>query len=175
MSPPCSRHVTSRLDAEGHNKVALFLNADEPADKKPQTVDNSTKPDIKGKGPAKPSLAQRAAALANGAGNSDVPTEYKVTMTNRASKNLYVFGEREEEDEESGEIGHRRKRREWQGTSFPRSGSRCRHTRRSDVYARYGSPRVQLDTVTVSFVFDHHARKTATSGGTETQAQSTRC
>ena len=104
----CSVRV--RLDAEGHNKVALFLNAEETTDKKP---DMNVKPDIKGKGPAKPSLAQRAAALNNGggAGAGDVPTEYKVTMTNRASQNLYVFGEREEEDEESGEVGHRRKRR----------------------------------------------------------------
>lgn len=41
-----------------------------------------------------------------------VPTEYRLTMQNTASKNMYVFGEKIEDDEETGEEGARKKRRE---------------------------------------------------------------
>ena len=42
-----------------------------------------------------------------------LPTEYKLEMQNSHSKNLFVFGEREEEMEETGDVGHRKRRREW--------------------------------------------------------------
>lgn len=56
----------------------------------------------KGKGPAGGRI---------GAGRP-VPTEYKLSMTNRSSKNLFVFGEKEEDVEDTGEEGHRKRRRE---------------------------------------------------------------
>ena len=61
----------------------------------PQSAESS---DVKGK---------RAASSSDG-----VPTEYRLTMQNTASKNMYVFGERIEDDEETGEEGARKKRRE---------------------------------------------------------------
>lgn len=42
-----------------------------------------------------------------------LPTEYKLEMQNSQSKNLFIFGEREEEMEETGDVGHRKRRREW--------------------------------------------------------------
>lgn len=98
-----SASVSPRLDNEGHNKVALFLENDESKPAVPSAGSSSLKPDIKGKGPAR-----------IGAGRP-VPTEYKLSMTNRASKNLFVFGEKEEDDEATGEEGHRKRRREWLG------------------------------------------------------------
>lgn len=64
---------------------------------------SDAKPDVKGKRPA---AASNAAATGDG-----VPTEYKLTMQNTASKNLYVFGEKIEDDLDTGEEGARKKRR----------------------------------------------------------------
>ncbi|GAA5877750.1 hypothetical protein JCM3774_000744 [Rhodotorula dairenensis] len=61
---------------------------------------SETKPDLKGKRPQ--------SQLGTGDG---VPTEYKLTMQNTASKNLYVFGEKIEDDLDTGEEGARKKRR----------------------------------------------------------------
>lgn len=101
-----------RLDHEGHNKVALILSGE---DNKPQVPvagpSSSRKPDIKGKG----------VAGGIGRGGRPVPTEYKLSMTNRASKNLFVFGEKEEEVEDTGDEGHRKRRRE---SGLPPLGAR---------------------------------------------------
>ncbi len=55
-----------------------------------------------------------------------LPTEYKLEMQNSQSKNLFIFGEREEELEETGDVGHRKRRREWQIT---RQLGQAPHTR----------------------------------------------
>lgn len=76
------------------------------------------------------SLAQKAAARmaakAGGAGGAAaaLPTEYKLEMQNPHSKNLFVFGEKEEELEDSGEVGHRKRRREWRAPSRSLSPTR---------------------------------------------------
>ncbi|GAA5827867.1 hypothetical protein JCM3770_006898 [Rhodotorula araucariae] len=76
---------------DGQPKIALLLNDD-------LTEEPANTPDVKGKRPA--------ATAADG-----VPTEYKLTMQNANSKNLYLFGERIEDDVETGEEGARKKRR----------------------------------------------------------------
>lgn len=76
----------TRKDEKGNPKIAVLLNDSA----------NSETTDSKGKRPA----------------NDGVPTEYRLTMQNTASKNMYVFGERIEDDEETGEEGARKKRRE---------------------------------------------------------------
>ncbi|BGP43072.1 hypothetical protein JCM10450v2_007197 [Rhodotorula kratochvilovae] len=79
--------VFDQKGPDGHNKIALILN--DPS--------ASSSSDVKGKRPA---------TAADG-----VPLEYKLTMQNAASKNLYLFGERIEDDEETGDDGARKKRR----------------------------------------------------------------
>ncbi|GAA6009048.1 hypothetical protein JCM11491_005726 [Sporobolomyces phaffii] len=74
--------VYDEKDDKGNPKIAVLLN-DEPVD-------------AKGKRPA---------------ANDGVPSEYRLTMQNTASKNMYVFGERIEDDEDTGEEGARKKRR----------------------------------------------------------------
>ncbi|KAK4052605.1 hypothetical protein OIO90_004233 [Microbotryomycetes sp. JL221] len=102
--------VYEELDADGQNKVALILdNNEEPA----ASTDSDTKPLIKTEstpsrlGASSSTRGGNSAAIATKRG---VPTEYKLSIQNRSSKNLYVFGEKEEEDEDSGDIGFRRKR-----------------------------------------------------------------
>ncbi|KAK4046250.1 hypothetical protein OIV83_006229 [Microbotryomycetes sp. JL201] len=103
--------VFEELDSDGQNKVALILDnnneqegdeVDSKASVKPEPGSSLSTRDIKGKAKASPGKI----GMRRG-----VPTEYKLSIQNRASKNLYVFGEKEEEDELSGEVGFRRKRR----------------------------------------------------------------
>lgn len=75
-----------RKDEKGNPKIAVLLN------------DPATSTDPKGKRPAV---------------DDGVPTEYRLTMQNTASKNMYVFGEKIEDDEETGEEGARKKRRKF--------------------------------------------------------------
>ncbi|GJN93183.1 hypothetical protein Rhopal_006230-T1 [Rhodotorula paludigena] len=82
--------VFDEKDSTGQPKISVILN--EPA----QSASPS-KPDVKGKRPA--------------SATDGVPTEYKLTMQNTNSKNLFVFGEKIEDDLESGEEGARKKRR----------------------------------------------------------------
>lgn len=89
-----------RKGADGQPKIALILNdpsASSSSTSGPSSASSSTKPDIKGKRPA--------------SATDGVPTEYKLTMQNTSSKNLYVFGERIEDDVDTGDEGARRKRR----------------------------------------------------------------
>ncbi|GAA5943984.1 transcription factor IIF subunit TFG2 [Sporobolomyces koalae] len=79
--------VYDEKDEKGNPKIAVLLNDALP------TRDPS---DPKGK---------RSAA------SDGLPTEYRLTMQNTASKNMYVFGERIEDDEDTGEEGARKKRR----------------------------------------------------------------
>ena len=77
---------TNRKDVNGDPKIEIHL-------EEPPTPSASTS-DLKGRG--------RISAL---------PTEYKLTLQNTATKNMFVFGEKEEEDEETGDVGHRKRRR----------------------------------------------------------------
>ncbi|GAA5899554.1 hypothetical protein JCM8208_000590 [Rhodotorula glutinis] len=92
--------VYDEKGADGQPKIALILN-DPSASSSSTTASPSSssqqKPDVKGKRPA--------------TATDGVPTEYKLTMQNTSSKNLYVFGERIEDDVETGDEGARRKRR----------------------------------------------------------------
>ncbi|CEQ43124.1 SPOSA6832_05025 [Sporobolomyces salmonicolor] len=89
--------VYDEKDEKGNPKIAVILN-DAPSTSAGPSYLAPPKPDIKGKRPASP-------------GGDGVPTEYKLTMQNTASKNMYVFGERIEDDLETGEEGARKKRR----------------------------------------------------------------
>lgn len=77
---------------DGNAKISVLLN------EHTSSSSADSKPDVKGKRPQ----PQRGDGL---------PTEYKLTMQNTASKNLYVFGEKVEDDPDSGEEGARKKRR----------------------------------------------------------------
>ncbi|GAA5914823.1 hypothetical protein JCM6882_007283 [Rhodosporidiobolus microsporus] len=90
--------VYDEKDSKGNPKIAVILNSSSSN----AAAGPSSQPDIKGKRPAASSTASGGAGL---------PTEYKLTMQNTESKNLYVFGEKVEEVEESGEEGARKKRR----------------------------------------------------------------
>ncbi|KAM0791065.1 hypothetical protein ACM66B_004358 [Microbotryomycetes sp. NB124-2] len=103
--------VFEEKDSDGNPKIALILDnnneqeaneVDQKPGVKPEPGSSSLSSDVKGKGKAP------AGKIGMKRG---VPTEYKLTMQNKSSKNLYVFGEKEEEDELSGEVGFRRKRR----------------------------------------------------------------
>ncbi|KAJ8292187.1 Transcription initiation factor IIF subunit beta [Rhodotorula toruloides] len=91
--------VWDEKDASGQPKIAVILQDSPSSSSLPTPGPSSSrdsKPNIKGKRPA----------------NSDgVPTEYKLTMQNSESRNLFVFGEKVEEVMESGEEGARKKRR----------------------------------------------------------------
>ncbi|GAA5866746.1 hypothetical protein JCM1840_004247 [Sporobolomyces johnsonii] len=89
--------VYDEKDEKGNPKIAVILN-DAPSTSAGPSHLAPSKPDIKGKRPASPA-------------GDGVPTEYKLTMQNTASKNMYVFGERIEDDLETGEEGARKKRR----------------------------------------------------------------
>ncbi|GAA5955287.1 hypothetical protein JCM21900_003034 [Sporobolomyces salmonicolor] len=89
--------VYDEKDEKGNPKIAVILN-DAPSTSAGPSYLAPPKPDIKGKRRASP-------------GGDGVPTEYKLTMQNTASKNMYVFGERIEDDLETGEEGARKKRR----------------------------------------------------------------
>ncbi|GAA5984375.1 hypothetical protein JCM10908_003322 [Rhodotorula pacifica] len=96
--------VYDEKTADGNAKISVLLN--EPSSSSSSSAPSSstateTKPDPKGKRPQQPA----------GAAGDGVPTEYKLTMQNTASKNLYVFGERIEDDLDTGEEGARKKRR----------------------------------------------------------------
>lgn len=54
---------------------------------------------------------------------SKVPSEYKLTLQNTATKNMFVFGEKEEEVKDSGEEGHRKRRRAFSSPPPPRRHS----------------------------------------------------
>lgn len=89
--------------------MAVILNPPNSTDNpdpssNPTTSPSTTPADVK---PAPPRPAHRSASPA-------LPTEYKLEMQNSQSKNLFIFGEREEELEETGDVGHRKRRREWQ-------------------------------------------------------------
>ncbi|GAA6030793.1 hypothetical protein JCM8097_008878 [Rhodosporidiobolus ruineniae] len=91
--------VYDEKDSQGNPKISVILNQPSSASASPSAGPSaSSKPDIKGKRPASPA-------------SGGVPTEYKLTMQNTESKNLFVFGEKEEEVLESGEEGARKKRR----------------------------------------------------------------
>lgn len=66
---------------------------------------------------AEPKPAPPRPSPTPGLPKSLLPTEYKLEMQNSQSRNLFVFGEREEELEDTGEVGHRKRRREWQTIS----------------------------------------------------------
>ncbi|GAA5920954.1 hypothetical protein JCM3775_004020 [Rhodotorula graminis] len=93
--------VYDEKGADGQPKIALILNdpsaASSSTTASPSSSSAHQKPDVKGKRPA--------------SATDGVPTEYKLTMQNTSSKNLYVFGERIEDDVETGDEGARRKRR----------------------------------------------------------------
>jgi transcription initiation factor TFIIF subunit beta len=83
---------SGRKTPDGNAKISVLLN------EHTSSSSADSKPDVKGKRPQ----PQRGDGL---------PTEYKLTMQNTASKNLYVFGEKVEDDPDSGEEGARKKRR----------------------------------------------------------------
>ncbi|SCV74477.1 BQ2448_8116 [Microbotryum intermedium] len=86
--------VYDEKDANGDPKIAVLLEQDET----PASPAAAPSRDIKGKGPI-------------GRRNGNVPTEYHLRLQNTSSKNLFVFGEKEEEDESTGDVGFRKKRR----------------------------------------------------------------
>jgi transcription initiation factor TFIIF subunit beta len=81
---------SGRKTPDGNAKISVLLNEH-------TSSSAESKPDVKGKRPQ--------------GGADGLPTEYKLTMQNTASKNLYVFGEKVEDDPDSGEEGARKKRR----------------------------------------------------------------
>ncbi|POY75968.1 putative DNA helicase [Rhodotorula taiwanensis] len=91
---------------DGNAKISVLLNehASTSGNGAASTSASTSeaKPDLKGKRPAHLAAAQAGDGL---------PTEYKLTMQNTASKNLYVFGEKIEDDLDTGEEGARKKRR----------------------------------------------------------------
>ncbi|GAA6012752.1 hypothetical protein JCM10207_005349 [Rhodosporidiobolus poonsookiae] len=91
--------VYDEKDSRGNPKIAVILNAPTPSSPSAQA-------DIKGKRPA-----SSTAAPGSGSSGAGVPTEYKLTMQNTESKNLFVFGEKIEDVMDSGEEGARKKRR----------------------------------------------------------------
>ncbi|BGP02971.1 hypothetical protein NBRC10513v2_006698 [Rhodotorula toruloides] len=94
--------VWDEKDASGQPKIAVILQDSPSTSSQPTPGPSSSrdsKPDLKGKRPA---------SMSAGDG---VPTEYKLTMQNSESRNLFVFGEKVEEVMESGEEGARKKRR----------------------------------------------------------------
>ncbi|GAA5853264.1 hypothetical protein JCM8547_000260 [Rhodosporidiobolus lusitaniae] len=91
--------VYDEKDSRGNPKIAVILNPSTSA-----SSSGPSSPDVKGKRP----LSASARGPAN---DSNVPAEYKLTMQNTESKNLFVFGEKIEEVEETGEEGARKKRR----------------------------------------------------------------
>lgn len=97
---PVEHPTLLRKDRDGNPKIAVILNEEATANAVagPSSAASSSKPDVKGKGPI-----GRSAGL---------PTEYSLKLHNTASKNLFVFGEKEEDVIETGEEGHRKRRRE---------------------------------------------------------------
>ncbi|GAA6060462.1 hypothetical protein JCM10212_000890 [Sporobolomyces blumeae] len=91
--------VYDEKDDKGNPKIAVLLN-EAPSEPRPDS-----QPDVKGKGKLSASSHRDEPA------GDGVPTEYRLTMQNTASKNMFVFGERIEDDEETGEEGARKKRR----------------------------------------------------------------
>lgn len=102
-APGCNRKTP-----DGNAKISVLLNehASTSGNGAASTSASTSeaKPDLKGKRPAHLAAAQAGDGL---------PTEYKLTMQNTASKNLYVFGEKIEDDLDTGEEGARKKRREF--------------------------------------------------------------
>ncbi|SGZ23929.1 BQ5605_C023g09664 [Microbotryum silenes-dioicae] len=95
--------VYDEKDANGDPKIAVLLEQDESSAPSATATAPAAAPapsrDIKGKGPI-------------GRRNGTVPTEYHLRLQNTSSKNLFIFGEKEEEDESTGDVGFRKKRRE---------------------------------------------------------------
>lgn len=106
----------NRKDSNGDPKIEIHL-----AEPPPPAASTS---DLKGKG--------RISAL---------PTEYKLTLQNTATKNMFVFGEKEEEDEETGDVGHRKRRRK----SSPLAPSAYNT---DAAYSLKGSPRCSVPSIT---------------------------
>lgn len=50
--------------------------------------------------------------------NNVVPIEYQLTLQNTDSKNMFIFGEKEEDVQESGEVGYRKRRSECANLGF---------------------------------------------------------
>ena len=106
LSPEREKRVdpllVCRKTPDGNAKISVLLNE--------HSSSAESKPDLKGKRPQQQPQGD------------GLPTEYKLTMQNTASKNLYVFGEKVQDDLDSGEEGARKKRRAF---SFlpPSSGS----------------------------------------------------
>ncbi|KDE08150.1 hypothetical protein MVLG_01631 [Microbotryum lychnidis-dioicae p1A1 Lamole] len=94
--------VYDEKDANGDPKIAVLLEQDESSAPSATATAPAAAPapsrDIKGKGPI-------------GRRNGTVPTEYHLRLQNTSSKNLFIFGEKEEEDESTGDVGFRKKRR----------------------------------------------------------------
>lgn len=167
-SPPLA---LLRKTPDGNAKISVLLNEHASTSASGAASTSDAKPDVKGK---RPTAASNAAATGDG-----VPTEYKLTMQNTASKNLYVFGEKIEDDLDTGEEGARKKRRGcplsrtscplW--SSLTQSGSDRRH-----IFAGHGRARMlfdsrYLDTGRLRRVRPHHAGTASESRRAETDAQ----
>ncbi|KAK4701710.1 transcription initiation factor TFIIF subunit beta, partial [Phenoliferia sp. Uapishka_3] len=90
--------VYDEKDSNGDQKISVLLDEDSKPSV-PTASSSHLKPDIR-----------RAPTATTSTGRS-VPLEYKLTLQNTATKNMYVFGEKEEEVKETGEEGHRKRRR----------------------------------------------------------------
>jgi hypothetical protein len=89
-----------RKDSQGNPKIAVILNSTSSSSSAASPSLQQQQPAFPGRRPPPP-----------GSVGVSVPTEYKLTMQNTESKNLFVFGEKIEEVEETGEEGARKKRR----------------------------------------------------------------
>ncbi|KAL8276230.1 hypothetical protein RQP46_011391 [Phenoliferia psychrophenolica] len=89
--------VYEEKDSNGDQKIKVLLNDPPPVPAPAPVPSTSASEDVKGKAPA--------------AARRPIPLEYKLTLQNTATKNMYIFGEKEEEVEESGAEGHRKRRR----------------------------------------------------------------
>lgn len=125
-----------RKDSYGDPKIAVILDESPTASGSSTPSSSSTKPDVKGKG-AEVLRSKR------------VPTEYKLTLQNTASKNMFVFGEKEEEDEDSGEVGARKRRRSFHPALCVDDHSLTRRTDRHHKDARNRQPRMRPHTLSL--------------------------
>jgi transcription initiation factor TFIIF subunit beta len=88
-----------RKDVNGDPKIAVLL----PAEPAPTPASNGLLPATDRKGKGRTSIIRRPTA---------VPTEYKLTLQNTATKNMFVFGEKEEDVKDTGVEGARKRRSE---------------------------------------------------------------
>lgn len=92
--------IARRKDSNGDPKISVLLAA---SDDVPPPAPAVPTPAASSKGKGRQSIVKRPTA---------VPTEYKLTLQNTATKNMFIFGEKEEDIEETGEEGARKRRRE---------------------------------------------------------------